>query len=414
MTRSNSYNYNVTGSDIMTEARELISSIDIGGTISSAESTSDLRTMNMMLKALQSKGIGLWLNKECWLFLQGDTIKYLIGPSGDHCAVDAVKTELAAAAAASATSITVDSITGFGNTFDRNGIALAQTPGGAVNLTLAGALVTSSVAYLTSQRKIVIYAVADESARTFTLTGTNGIGTTVTETITGPTAGASVYSTYTYSTITTVAIDGAGTGDIEVGQVGDPIGIELDGGTIQWTYPAAAVTTTTINPIVTALTGAAAADNHVYTYATETQRPTEIVEARLVNASANERPLRIAGRLEYMALSDKTTEATPNLIYYDKQLDNGALYVWPEPSDVQEYIKFTGRFPIQDIDATANNFEVGQEWFEALAWNLAWRIAPKYGKKIDADFRLSAEQMLQDAIVFDAENTSIVIQIGRR
>ena len=411
MTRSGSYNYNVTSSDIMTEARELISSLELGGSITTNESTSDLRTLNMMLKAWQPK-IGLWLNKECWLFLQDDTIKYLIGPSGDHCAVDAIKTELAADASSAATAITVDSITGFGNTFDRDGIYTAATPSGAETLTLSGALVTSSVAYLTSERKIVIYTVADETGITFTVTGTDGDGAAVTEVITGGDT-TSVYSTYAYKTVTSIVTSGAGAGNVEIGQVGDPIGIELDDGTVQWSYIGAAVSTTAIT-LIDALTDDAAADNHVYTYTAETQRPIEIVEARLVNASGYERPLRIAGRNEYMALSDKTTEASPNLIYYDKQLDSGVIYVWPEPDDVQEYIKFTARLPIQDIDATTDNFEVGQEWFECLAWNLAWRIAPKYGKPIDPIFRQTAQLMLEEAMVSDAENTSVFIQIGRR
>ncbi len=409
MATSNSYNYNVTAGDIVTEALGIAGVYVPGETIDSTESADTLRTLNMMLKAWQPR-FGLWLNKEASLFFQNDQIKYNIGPTGDHCALNAVKTELASAAASGASSITIDASTNFGDTFDRNGIVTATTPAGAGAMTLTGALVTNGIATLSSDRKILVYSDADDSGVTFAVTGTDGDGIAVSETITGPNT-TTAYSTYTFKTITAITISGAGTGNIEIGQVGDHIGVQLDSGSMQWTYIASALSTSP--SIVTALTGAAAVDNHVYSYTTKSQRPIFIVEARLHKSTDYETPLMIVGRREYMSLSNKNIEGTPNQIYYDKQLTEGNINVWLEPNDMQEYIKFTGKFPIQDVDELTQDFEIAQEWYEPVAWNLAIRLFTKNGKPIDPMVKLMAKEFLDDAIASDNENTSFTIRIKR-
>lgn len=99
---------------------------------------------------------------------------------------------------------------------DRNGICAAQTPSGAGNLTIAGALATGGVATMDVARHVAIYSDADESGETFTITGTDRNGAALTETITGPDT-TTVAGSRNFLTVTQVATDGAGTGNIEVG-----------------------------------------------------------------------------------------------------------------------------------------------------------------------------------------------------
>lgn len=412
MATSNSYNFNVTGLDIITEALGLAGAYSPGESIDASESADVLRTLNMMLKSWQMMTMGIWLNKELNLFLGNSQIKYDLGPTGDHCAINAVKTELAVVAASGASSLTIDGTTGFADTFDRNGIITAVTAAAAGAITLTGALVASGIATLSGERRILIYAAGNESARTFSIVGQDSAGVAVTENITGPNAGT-VYSASTYRTITSVTVDAATAGNIEVGQVGDPIGIELDNDTLHWTYIANALSTTP--SLVTALTGAAAIDNHVYSYTIRAPRPVQVVECRLHKASGVDVPINVEGRLYYQTLSTKTQTGTPNQVYYDKQLTDGALYVWPAPTDMQDYIKFTARLPIQDMDNLTDDFEVAQEWYLPLAWNLAVLIYPKYhdGRFIDAATALKAEALLDEAKTSDGENTPIYIRIGQ-
>jgi len=407
MTTSSKDILNPTALDIIQEALGLIGVYAPGESLDDSEADDALRTLRFFLKARQHQ-IGLWLYRELSLFLQDETISYSIGPTGAHCAQNAVKTEVATAAASGASSLVIDATTGFGDTFDRNGIAQAQTPTGAGSFTLNGDLTTSGIATLSSNRKVCFYSDADESGDTYAITGTDAAGVAVTESVTGPNT-TTVYSSNEYKTITSITTSGAGTGNIEIGQVGDHVGIELDSGTVQWTNIGAALSTTLT--LITILTGAVAVDNHVYSYTTKTPRPIEIVEARLVRPDGREPPLVITGRQGYQLLSNKTNEATPNQIWYDKQLINGILKVWSEPDDVQDYIKFTGRFPLQDVTTTSETFEISDEWFEAISWQLAIRLAPKYERPIDPTMGLMANDMWDKALTFDSENSSVFINV---
>jgi len=411
MATSGVYRYNVTANDILEETFGLIGVYAPGEALDASEVTDALRTLNMMLKTWQAEHIGLWLNKELVLFLEKSEYKYNIGPTGDHCANAFAKTEVATAAASGASSLIIDAVTNFSDTYDRNGIITATTPTGAGSITLTGALVSSGIATLPGNRKILIYSVADESGVVFGITGQDADGIAVTENITGPNT-TTVYSTYEYKTITAITIDGAGTGNIEVGCVGDAIGIELDDGTLQWTNIGAALSTTTT--LITTLTDSVAVDNHVYSYTVKVPRPLEIIETRLHDSSDRERPLKLISRNEYMNLANKTTTGQANQIYYDSQTIEGIMNIWPACSNVKDYIKFTARLPIQNLEAITNDFEISAEWFEPIAWNLAVRMFPKYEKAIAPGVALMAADMKETAKGFDREYQSIFINMVTR
>jgi hypothetical protein len=413
MATSSSSNYNRTALQIITEALELTGAYQSGETISSEDTQSCLQSLNMMVKAWQGDGIGLWKNVDAMLFLEKSEYLYAIGPTGDHCTKvsDGVKTEVATAAASGATSVVIDATTGMGDTFDRNGIITAVTPAAAGAITLNGALVAGGIAYLPSQREILIYSSGNDSGVTFAIVGKDIHGASVTETITGPNT-TTVYSTNAYYTVSSVSISGVGTGSIEVGCVGDFVGIELDDGTLQWTNIGAALSTTLV--LVDALTDDVAVDNHVYSYTSKLERPISITDTRLRSSDGTERPLSIKSRQEYMSLSNKEDAGTANLVYYDPQLTNGNLYFWMACNDVKEYVKFTARIPIEDFDSISNDPDFPQEWLLALSWNLATIISPKFGKELSTRFEMRALGYKQAVSNFDREDTSIFLTISDR
>ena len=307
MATSGSYDYSLTGTNIILEAMELIGKAGVGNSISAEDQATCLRTLNLMIKALQAEGVYIWKYVEAALFLEYEGYSYDIGPTGDHVTSSWVKTEIATAASSGASSITVDSDTD----------------------------------------------IAD----------------------------------------------------------GDYIGIELDDKSLQWTT----VDGTPSSDVVAlddALTDDVAVDNHVYSYTTKLQRPLEITEARIVSASAYDRPISIKSRDEYMRLPNKTSTGSANQVYYDKQLTNGKLNVWPACGDVQEFIKFTAKIPIEDFDSATNDPDFPQVWLLALAWNLAVLIAPKFGKVLDQTFLLIAGSMKQAMTDYDRETTSVFLQLG--
>jgi VCBS repeat-containing protein len=410
MATSGKYDGTYNRDEIIQEALELITVYDPGVTLSAEDITTCARSLRFMLQAWRADDVGLWANKEAFLFPQKTAYAFDLGPTGDHCSLNAVKTELASSAAASASSIVIDSTTGMSDNYDRNGICTAQTPAASGALTMAGALVVDSMAYLPSQRPVLVYSSGNDSTVTFTITGTDAAGAAVTETITGPNT-TTVYTTKTFATVTVVYISDAGTGSIEVGCVGDNIGIQLDTGALHWTYIAGALSTTLT--LVTVLASAASVDNHVYVYDKEIQRPVDIIEARRRRADGKDVPLILISRDKYERFSDKTTGGTINSVYYDPQRINGVLYSWPSCNDVQEYIVMTVRYPLEDVISGTDNFDLPPEWMEAIAWNLGTRIAPKYSKDLSSEFTIRAEAMYQTLKGHDRENSSIFIEIVR-
>lgn len=102
-------------------------------------------------------------------------------------------------------------------TADADGIALSQTTAGAGNLVLAGAL-TSGGTYTASDaaHKIEITSSGNESAKTFTITGTDQNGKAITEVLTGPNI-ATVTSNKFFRTVTQIAISAATAGNVTAG-----------------------------------------------------------------------------------------------------------------------------------------------------------------------------------------------------
>lgn len=101
---------------------------------------------------------------------------------------------------------------------DADAIAQSQTPaaGGEQSLTLNGTLVSGGVATLDIARRVAITSAGDDTGRTFTITGTNRHGDTITEAVTGANA-ASVNTLLDYKTVTEVTVDDDTAGAITVG-----------------------------------------------------------------------------------------------------------------------------------------------------------------------------------------------------
>ena len=105
---------------------------------------------------------------------------------------------------------------------DDDGIAASQTPTGAGNLTLNGALVVSGVAVLTGTgivRQVIITSAGNDTARTFTITGTDMDGTTISEALTGASGGIATSAKY-YKTVTNIAVDAATAAAVKAGTNG--------------------------------------------------------------------------------------------------------------------------------------------------------------------------------------------------
>lgn len=128
MSTSGSYDYSVTASDIVTEALEQIGVLAAGDSVTSADQTSCLRTLNMMVKQWSGNfdfapGLKAFSRKRGYVFLQKNQGSYSLGPSGDNASLTYVTTTMRVNAATSATTLEITSSTGM-TAADKIGIEL--------------------------------------------------------------------------------------------------------------------------------------------------------------------------------------------------------------------------------------------------------------------------------------------------
>ena len=101
---------------------------------------------------------------------------------------------------------------------DDNGISVSQTPaaGGAQELTITGALAAGGVAIMAAGQPVSIESAADETGRTFTVTGTDADGTACTDAITGADS-ATALGTVFFKTVTSISVDDDTAGAVYAG-----------------------------------------------------------------------------------------------------------------------------------------------------------------------------------------------------
>lgn len=226
---------------------------------------------------------------------------------------------------------------------DADGISVAQTLAAAPeDLTITGDLADDGSVTMDVPRHVTIYAAADNSGVEFTITGTNTYGDAITEVLTGPTAGATVYGTKQFKTVTTVAVDANSTGDVTVGS-----------------------------------------DSVI-----DTRRPLMIISAFVRNSSGNDFQTYPGTREVYSRVADKDASTTVgseiNMIYYDRTFPTGEIYIYKVPSVSTFNLYMDMQQPFQQITAANidNEINLPGEYVLALKWNLAIELSPDYGKEI--------------------------------
>lgn len=116
-------------------------------------------------------------------------------------------------------------------------------------------------------------------------------------------------------------------------------------------------------------------------------RPLRVARGFIRNLTTNfDTPMLMLTRQAYDMTTPKDTPGVPNSFYYDPQVvsggttvGKGTVYVWPVPTDASYSVYLTVQRHIQDITSGSQQFEVPQEWFLPLKWQLASEIGPEYG-----------------------------------
>jgi hypothetical protein len=161
--------------------------------------------------------------------------------------------------------------------------------------------------------------------------------------------------------------------------VADNVGIVLDSGSIHWTTIATIPDADTIT-IATGLPSGVAVDKAVYAYTSKIPRPVRIIQAFTRNTSDQDYTVYPWHRDEHWSMYDKTLISPPTRYFYEAHIPNGTLYTNYRPLDVTETLELVYHRPFEDFDAAGDEPDFPQEWFEALKYGLALRLAPEYGR----------------------------------
>jgi len=145
-------------------------------------------------------------------------------------------------------------------------------------------------------------------------------------------------------------------------------------------------------------------------------RPMRIIDMyRRTTATATDVVLIKMSREEYWTLSDKDSEGTPVNYYYDLQLDDGVLNVWPAPDATfaaDNTLEILYHKPYDDMDVSStDSFEFPSEWYEAIKYGLATRLAPEYGlPRLERQLLHEEATFVKDKVLdWDQEDSSIYL-----
>jgi len=429
--------YSRTAGEIIEEALRDAKIIPAEQPVQAVDYENGLDSLNNVSKFWQTKGIHLWLQERAVLPLVTGQKVYELGPDGDPCGYEDgfYSTELDAAAVATDTTLTVDSTTGMVEAPD----ILTSS---AVTSTQDWTSVNSGV--LTVSSGIVITnSGANDGGADYSLDATVGVTYRVRFTYTKGTSAGCVFSVLNSSTVEdTVTLTASASGELTItapvdtitfrarntsstsGETstvaalnyvdedsGSRIGIELDGGTMFWSYVLDVDSATSVE-MSSAITGAAAIGNQVYSFVNQIDRPLKLFNATYASSiTASEIPIDKWSRQEYTQQPDKTSQGTVVNWYYDPTLGDGKLYVWQTASDVTNVLRFDVRKALSVYSATSDELDFPDEYLMALKWSIAADLGPSYGVKDNRQIVLEtkAAQALESALDNDNDLGSIYL-----
>lgn len=138
---------------------------------------------------------------------------------------------------------------------------------------------------------------------------------------------------------------------------------------------------------------------------TPTTKMMKVISAYNHNTSSNiDIPMTIITRDEYNRLGNKTSNGNPIQLFHTPNRTDSTIKLFPTPdstSATYNQIIITYQKPFDDFDSSTDEPEFPSEWFDALKFSLAVRLAPEYGMDIN-----DRKQLLQEAILLKAEAMS--------
>jgi hypothetical protein len=389
MTTSNEYRLDLTLNDVIFEAYDLLQVAADGETIVGGLFNRARDSVNIMLKLWESQGIHLWTMTEGSLFLQVERDKndfrlegfeaLTADASVVHLANEFVQRTITADVAVSTLLLPMEDVT---------------------NLTVG-----SQIGAINGDNDLDWYVVME-------ITGLN-------VTLSRPTdnalsSGTVIYSYdyFNFSTLTAPELLGATVLDVvdtTIYNVGDSVLIHLTNNSTDERIISAVNQGANTITITVGLTDAAGVGEEVVNITTRLQPAFKPVK-RILNDNVRRRestnyeiPIVFQSRKDYFDLPNKNQPGTPIQAYYDRQIPQGVMYLWNSPSSAVSIINFTYERKIQVMTEATQTFDLPEDWYDAITYNLAKRLISKVGcsQERKADIVSAAQEYLDNALAFD-------------
>ena len=116
-------------------------------------------------------------------------------------------------------------------------------------------------------------------------------------------------------------------------------------------------------------------------------------------------------RSDYVAISDKATQSTPSVFWFDRTL-SPTVTLWAVPSQTGTWtLKYWRARQIQDSSlSNGGSVEMPIRFVDAFSWELSARMAVKYAPDRAAMLKQEAREAWDIAISSDTENVALQIQ----
>ena len=151
-------------------------------------------------------------------------------------------------------------------------------------------------------------------------------------------------------------------------------------------------------------------------YTLDSPKPLKPIQAwNRQTSSQVDIPMRMISREEYNILGNKSTTGNPIQLFFNPNLDRTEIKLFPTPDSIsasQNVIYIVAQVPYQDFDSATDTPDFPQEWYEAIKYGLAVRLAGEYNIDIETRKTLVAEAaaIKQEALSFGTEENSLYFQ----
>ena len=150
-------------------------------------------------------------------------------------------------------------------------------------------------------------------------------------------------------------------------------------------------------------------------------KPLKVIQAFLhdVVSGTPDIPMRIITRDEYNRLGNKVSTGQPIQVFYEPLRDYGIVHLFPVPdatSIANKQVVLVYQAPFEDFNSATDTPDFPQEWYEAVKYGLAVRMAGENTLSLQVRQILMQEaKMFKDeALGFGTEEGSFFIQADKR